>query len=156
MCSEGEPLILQKQWSRPFRRNHAHRRTWKSLGVARDDGFTVCSLSGCRRNSVLDVGPTKAKCSADHFTVNSRHVQHMKNVIDRTSRRGHPSCITNEIVNRRDAMCGQPPLQMTALYRRPDKATGVRVRLAIHQDVEDNVNVEKNPLHRYLRSRYRL
>jgi hypothetical protein len=60
----------------------------------------------------------------------------------------------DEIEKRRDAVGSKEGLDLPCFHGRPESRGRTRVGTPLHDRIEDHVEVDQDPLHRYLRSRY--
>ncbi len=89
----------------------------------------------------------------DHFLIDWRNPEHLKDRRNSTTGPSGALLSPDQVVDRRHGVGSQNSLGLSSLDSRPDRAARFNVGPAVKQHVQHDIDVEKEPPHRYFSTR---
>ncbi len=110
--------------------------------------MTTSNLGCGSRDCVLEIRPRQLEGPLDHFLVNWRNPEHLKDRRNGTTGLSGVLLSPDQVVDRRHGVGSQNSVGLSSLHRRPDRAARFNVGPAVEQHVQHDIDVEKEPSHR--------
>jgi len=108
---------------------------------------------GSRGDSVLKVGERQAQSRFDHCVVNRGHTENPQYFGNQSFRLDSAEFPLDEVVDGRDGGRSQQSFGLTRFDRGPNIRASLRMGLPVQQNVQDDVRIHQEPLHRWLSAR---
>lgn len=141
----------QRQRGRGVHRGH--RRPAISERIAGHDEVTPRGFGGGRADRVFEVRPAHGERAAQHDTIDGSDFRNHQQICDQATRERAPPLPRRQVVNGRHAMRRQQDRGPAAIGQTPELRRRCRERRPTENEIENDVDVEQEPLQRYLRAR---
>lgn len=152
-CLETNLARAGEPGHRRARVEHRKRRVPESSRVARREDVATGGNRARSADGILVVRQRKREGAAEDGFVDSGRSKDRKKILDHPPREASSAGAPSEVVDHRHAMCRDEAGSGAALDRAPESSRRGDVRFSFQENVEQDVDVEEDLLHRYFVSR---
>lgn len=147
-----KPLSFYQPAESGGRIDHRQWRIRVAIGIARHERIAIAGLGGGGADGILEVRPAQGQRPLDDIVVDRRDAEYADESLDALAGKPGPTSPFQDVEDRCHAMGRNQPLPVAPFNGRPQRRRDISIRLPIEDDVEEDVEVEQEPLHRYFRS----
>jgi hypothetical protein len=137
-------------------RHRVHDDQWASrvaLGIPGHQRVAPGGLRGGCADSVLEIPPSQAQRATENGPIHRGYTGYGHEIADHPAREGGIALAGGQIEDLRDPVSGDEDLDLLPLRGGPEEACRLAEWRPVENEIEDYVDVQKEPLQRYFRSR---